>query len=112
MSKLTEQDQQGNPDNPQYAFYCPGCKCHHWFKTTGNSPRWTFNGNMDQPTVRPSILVNHGVYPDGDLKTVNGKVAGYKKIRCHLFITDGKIQYLSDCTHELAGQTIEMQEET
>jgi hypothetical protein len=30
--------------------------------------------------------------------------------RCHLFITDGKIEYLADCTHELAGKTVEMEE--
>jgi len=29
---------------------------------------------------------------------------------CHSFVTDGNIQYLGDCTHELAGQTIELPE--
>ncbi|MCP8600812.1 anaerobic dehydrogenase, partial [Acinetobacter baumannii] len=28
--------------------------------------------------------------------------------RCHLFLTDGKIQFLSDCHHELAGLTVDM----
>jgi hypothetical protein len=28
--------------------------------------------------------------------------------RCHSFITDGKIEFLSDCTHSLAGQTVEL----
>lgn len=27
---------------------------------------------------------------------------------CHSFITDGKIKYLSDCNHHLAGQTIDL----
>jgi len=27
---------------------------------------------------------------------------------CHSFITDGKIQFLSDCTHHLAGQTVDL----
>ena len=27
---------------------------------------------------------------------------------CHSFIKDGNIQYLNDCTHKLAGQTIEI----
>ena len=27
---------------------------------------------------------------------------------CHSFVTDGKIQFLGDCTHELAGQTVEL----
>ena len=29
---------------------------------------------------------------------------------CHSFVTDGKIQYLNDCTHEYAGQTIELED--
>jgi hypothetical protein len=27
---------------------------------------------------------------------------------CHSFVTDGRIQFLSDCTHELAGQTVDL----
>jgi hypothetical protein len=27
---------------------------------------------------------------------------------CHSFVTDGRIQYLSDCTHAMAGQTKEL----
>jgi hypothetical protein len=29
---------------------------------------------------------------------------------CHSFITDGKIQFLSDCTHSFAGKTVELPE--
>ncbi len=25
---------------------------------------------------------------------------------CHSFVTDGQIQFLGDCTHKLAGQTV------
>lgn len=84
-----------------YFFHCPGCKCSHWFSTSGRTPsypneireqfKWTFNGNEESPTVRASILV----------KTAKNAI-------CHSFITDGKIQYLSDCTHELAGKTVDM----
>lgn len=28
--------------------------------------------------------------------------------RCHMYIREGKIQFLSDCSHALAGQTVEM----
>jgi hypothetical protein len=28
---------------------------------------------------------------------------------CHSFVKNGYIQYLSDCTHEFAGLTIELQ---
>jgi hypothetical protein len=54
-------------------------------------------GPEDKITVRPSILVNKDrVNPDHPV--------------CHLYITDGKIQYLDDCTHEYAGKTIEMED--
>lgn len=55
---------------------------------------WDFNGDLSNPTVSPSILVKH---PTGDKWNV-----------CHSFIKDGKIQYLPDCTHDLAGETIDM----
>jgi len=27
---------------------------------------------------------------------------------CYLFVKDGKLEFLNDCTHALAGKTIEM----
>lgn len=81
----------------QYQFYCPGCKSHHgvWTASEGYPhPVWSFNGNLENPTVSPSIKVT---YP----------YAGKVNI-CHSFVKDGKIQFLSDCTHELAGTTIEL----
>ena len=80
-----------------FVFECPGCKCHHGVWTTNknnNSAIWQFNGDLEKPTVSPSILV-----------TTTWK--GEKKI-CHSFVRDGKIEFLSDCTHELAGQTVEL----
>jgi hypothetical protein len=29
---------------------------------------------------------------------------------CHSFVTDGRIQFLNDCTHPLAGQTVDIPE--
>ncbi|WP_241754456.1 hypothetical protein [Cupriavidus basilensis] len=29
---------------------------------------------------------------------------------CHSFVTDGRIQFLGDCTHALAGQTVPLAE--
>jgi hypothetical protein len=72
-----------------YLIYCPGCKSHHVFDT-----RWTFNGDFEKPTFSPSMLVNQH-RPES---------------RCHSFVTDGKIQFLSDCFHDLAGKTVELPE--
>lgn len=80
-----------------YGFYCPGCECYHMAWTqhpNGVGAQWSFNGSVDKPTFQPSIL---NTYPDGRV--------------CHLYVREGKIEYLSDCFHDLAGQTIEMEEE-
>lgn len=89
MARIIRDVKQNTPDDPEYLFECPGCGCMHWFKTTGNSPRWTFNGDVEKPTITPSIVAD----PNGDR-------------RCHSFVTDGMIQFLSDCWHNLKGQTV------
>ncbi len=76
-----------------YIFYCPGCKCHHMYYIKGYNISWQFNGNLQSPTFTPSLRVNYG----------NGKV-------CHLFVTNGKIEYCSDSFHELKGKQIEMED--
>lgn len=85
------------------AFMCPGCKYLHAVKVDG-SRGWTFNGNGDRPTISPSVLVRTGSAVDptfvdepGDPPTV-----------CHSFVTDGRIRFLSDSAHELAGQTVDL----
>ncbi|MEO6304605.1 MAG: DUF6527 family protein [Bacteroidia bacterium] len=81
--------------NEQVWIYCPGCKTHHCFTTkhlTFNP--WFFNGDLENPTFTPSMLVN-GDYPES---------------RCHSFVTNGKIQFLSDCFHELKNQTVDLPE--
>lgn len=73
-----------------YLFHCPGCECAHWVRVRGEKPCWQWNGNAEKPTVSPSIRVRTG-------ETI-----------CHSFVTDGKIQFLGDCTHKLKGQTVEI----
>jgi len=74
-------------------YFCPGCRCSHWLRIRGSHPVWSVTGlDTDTPTVSPSILVNqHDV-----------------KRRCHSFIRNGKIEFLVDCYHELAGQTVDL----
>jgi hypothetical protein len=74
-------------------FYCPGCKQYHQISDAPGG--WTFNGDFEKPTISPSILVN-------------GSGACPSVPRCHSFVREGMIQFLSDCTHELAGQTVEL----
>lgn len=57
--------------------------------------RWTFNGDYEKPTFYPSMKINYG------------KCGGNKDIITHCFVREGKILYLSDCTHKMAGKTVE-----
>ncbi len=68
-------------------FECPGCGCAHVV-----NDRWSFNDDFDKPTFKPSVLVNKDK----------------PERRCHSFVTDGKIRFLNDCRHDLAGQTVEL----
>ena len=88
-----------NPESgsPDYYFDCPGCKCSHGVWTTHEGyPRWEFNNNVESPTFKPSILVKWN-YAE-------------KHFICHSYITDGNIQFLDDCTHELAGKTVPLED--
>ena len=82
-----------------FAFNCPACRyCHAFY--TKDGPRndagveqlWTFNGDLDRPTVRPSLNVN----------------SKDPASRCHSWVTDGKIQFLGDCFHDMKNQTVEI----
>ena len=86
------------------SFECPGCKRHHVIPVTG-SKAWGFNGSMEFPTLTPSILVNW-THVDWE----NEKPVGSRPMVCHSFVTGGRIQFLSDCTHALAGQTVDLLE--
>ncbi|WP_333702912.1 DUF6527 family protein [Sphingobium yanoikuyae] len=84
-------------------FFCPGCRAVHGIKVgTGPGQRWGYNGNPDAPTFTPSVLVKTGRAVDPNFKAEPGDPPEF----CHSFVTDGKIQFLSDSTHDLAGQTV------
>lgn len=70
-----------------FLFWCPGCGCGHIYET----PRWTFNGNYDAPTFRPSL-----------------RMFTPSATTCHLHITDGKLEFCGDCPHEYNGKVVQM----
>ncbi|MFS2103548.1 DUF6527 family protein [Ralstonia sp. Ralssp135] len=93
-------------------FDCPGCGFLHQVHVRGPQPPvWSWNGSMDSPTFTPSILVTgvvqltkeeHAAYLRGE------GLPPARPLRCHSFVTDGRIQFLGDCTHALAGQTVDL----
>lgn len=91
-------------------FDCPGCGFLHQVNVAGSGvPVWGWNGDMEQPTLTPSVLVTgvqeltkeeHAAYMRGE------GLPPARPFTCHSFVTDGRIQFLGDCTHPLAGQTV------
>ena len=72
-------------------YYCPGCRAIHNadLREAGRAgPSWTFNEDRERPTLSPSVFYTTRV--------------------CHHFVQAGMIQFLGDCTHALAGQTVEL----
>ena len=79
----------------QFLIYCPGCCERHAIHTEefeGDALKWKMSGSKECPTFTPSLLVR-GLH-DGS--------------RCHSFIRKGCWEFLLDCTHDLAGKTVEM----
>lgn len=81
-------------------FTCPGCETYHSFRTKSwngeelwnasqglKTPIWVFNGNLIKPTFSPSLIVD--AHP-----------------KCHLYLRDGVIEFLNDCTHQLRGKKV------
>lgn len=88
-------------------FYCPGCKeLHQVAIGDGPGPRWGFNGDYDRPTFTPSVLVRWN--EPSDVPEEFDDTSKDKQFFCHSFVTNGEIQFLGDCTHELAGQTVRL----
>ena len=80
-------------------FCCPGCAENdgndgfHMIpvNTSVHSPSWDWDGNLEAPTLSPSILTR-----------------GVGRAVCHSFLKAGVFQFLTDSTHSLAGRNVEM----
>lgn len=82
-------------------FVCPGCALDghtglHMLPVNTNaaSPAWTWDGNLEAPTLDPSILTNGR----------EGSVGA----RCHSYLRAGVFEFLGDCEHALVGQHVPM----
>lgn len=99
----TLSSEPGGEPGESYWFWCDGCSTNHRFVTklpTGETgDTWTFSGSLEKPTFSPSLICNRS-RPD-PARGVH---------LCHLYLRDGMVQYLTDCTHELAGATVPVQE--
>lgn len=103
-------------DGDRLTFFCPGCHRHHSI-TVGNANSWNWNSNVDKPTFTPSVLVKSGHYAESYDGTscwcthneeFPDQVHKFTCEVCHSFVTDGRIQFLNDCTHALKGKTVDL----
>lgn len=82
--------------------WCPGCDIAHRPQVVGEDgsvpagPCWDWDGNLEAPTFSPSYLTWWTTGPE------------QTEHRCHSFIRAGHWEFLGDCTHALAGQTVPM----
>jgi hypothetical protein len=79
------------------AFHCPGCGYGHAVTVNGRpfpttNATWSWNGSFEAPTFAPSLLI----------------FASESAHRCHSFVREGRIEFLSDCFHSLKGQTVSL----
>lgn len=90
-------------------FWCPGCNEAHVVAVgEGTGPSWGFNGDYDRPTFTPSVLATgkRRITDEEYDRIMAGEKLEIPDMCCHSFVTNGQIQFLSDCTHALAGQTV------
>ncbi len=101
------------------SFNCPGCGMEHIIMVSGPHA-WQWNGSIERPTLSPSVLFASGHFAQGwkgpecwctyNASHPEQAEDGFKCLRCHSFVREGMIQFLSDSTHSLAGQTVALQE--
>lgn len=107
-----------NGTGGRLTWWCPGCDEAHQIQTgAGAGPRWGWNGNAEKPTFTPSVLVSGRSFTKSGKEAFEAWLAAgcpqpspgafdSAPCVCHSFVVDGAMQFLGDCTHALAGQTV------
>jgi hypothetical protein len=88
--------------------WCPGCAAANEDRglhavevdAAAPPPVWTWDGDLDAPTISPSILVSGPPMDPQDILLQPGV--------CHSYIRAGRWQFLGDCSHPLVGQTVDL----
>ena len=89
-------------------FWCPGCQEAHTIRTAPDG--WGWNGDLEKPTFTPSVKVagRRRITDAEHARIMAGETIETEPTCCHSFVTHGRILFLSDCTHSLAGQTVDL----
>lgn len=105
----------GQVQHTQLTYWCIGCEAGHTIEVE-DEKAWTWDGNVNKPTFSPSILSmpREKLNESGKLLVQSNRGSELtdehriKTPRCHCFVKNGRIEYLSDSEHSLAGQTVDM----
>lgn len=96
-------------------FVCPGCATPytfpdgtehtpsgvHMLPVSGDAngrPVWTWDGNLEAPTLSPSIATKIHPYDE------QSRPLGF----CHSYLRGGVFEFLTDSTHKYSGQHVPM----
>ena len=94
-----------------FLHYCPGCDGVHEISIRRRPDNtgivWDFNGDVNRPTFSPSVKVT---YNGRDADADRGDGYRAPAACCHYFLRGGVIEFCSDSTHSLAGQTVPLPE--
>lgn len=82
-------------------FWCPGCNQSHQVRVEGHGA-WGYNNIPELPTFTPSVKVTYDANPKASEEFKEWRT---ERI-CHSYVTAGMIEFLSDSTHGLKGQTV------
>lgn len=74
--------------------------------TRKGTNNWTWNGEVDKVTLKPSIKSTGWV----GANTCHDDGGPSRECVCHTWVSDGMVQFLDDTTHELRGQTVALVE--
>jgi hypothetical protein len=91
-------------DPGKYYFFCPGCAEYHSVSTTrpnANGTVFRISGTLQLPTVTP--MINRSIEKFNSSKHANNPAHV-----CNSFIVEGKIRFLENCTHALAGRQVDL----
>lgn len=90
-----------------YWMWCPACD-----DAVRVTDGWGWNGSLEKPTFTPSIKITgvQWAMDQGFFKPNHPLVPAGKKTICHSFLTDGIWNFLADCTHQHAGESMPMVE--
>lgn len=117
MGQISEKLRRG--EDGRLTYWCQGCEEPHSIMVgVGAGPRWGWDGNAEAPTFSPSVLVTSGHFVAGresagcwckfnaEAVAKGEEPSGFECRRCHTFIRGGMVEFLGDCSHALAGQTL------